>query len=261
MDALQAARQEPMPDEAHSRTKVYPETHAAMTGFLLLPEAEPGLYALLDIGAGTTDVSFFWFQKNQAGTCAWYYATGTTSRGMDDVDRALAGMLNVPPSQLRRAREARGEAWLTDHGPKFADVSCDIGAHFDRVHWQARQVDQRDRAWMDNGKALFRTFLVGGGCGCLPLVQRIRKSPPQGMSWAVRPSRLLVPENVSVVDSEGAFGTLGSGRYDRERQLLLLAYGLSYPRQDMIKFARDTDGVVVVRTKRADVNHEDLYGR
>lgn len=261
MDALRAGRQEPMPDEAHSRTKVYPETHAAMTGFLLLPDSEPGLYGLLDIGAGTTDVSFFWFQKNQAGTCAWYYATGTTPRGMDDVDRALAGVLKVPASQLRRAREARGEDWIADQGPRFADVSRDISSHFERVHWKAREVDQRDWAWIDKGTALFRTFLVGGGCGCSPLVERIRRAPPQGMNWSVGPSQLLVPEHISVVDSEGDLGTLGSRGYDHERPLLLLAYGLSHPRQDMIKFARDTEGVVVVRTERAAVSHEDIYGR
>jgi hypothetical protein len=143
MDALRAVRQVPLPDEPYSPTKVYPETHAAVTGFLLLPESEPGLYGLLDIGAGTTDVSFFWFQKNSAETCAWYYATGTTPRGMDDVDRALADVLRVPASQLRRAREARGPEWITNHGPKFAKVTEDIHSHFKRVYWKARDVDRR----------------------------------------------------------------------------------------------------------------------
>lgn len=261
MDALRAARQEPIPDEAHSRTKVYPEAHAAMAGFLLLPESEPGLYGLLDIGAGTTDVSFFWFQKNQTETSASYYATGTTQLGMDDVDRSLAGSLNVPASQLRRAREARGEDWIADHGSKFKDVSNKISKHFSKIYCKSREVDQRSRAWMDCGTAQYRTFLVGGGCGCAPLVEEIRRAPPLGTSWKVSPSQLLVPEDVSVVDSEGDVRTLGDGGYDHERRLLLLAYGLSNPRQDMIRFARDTEGVEVARTERDNLSHEDIYGR
>ncbi|MBX3391104.1 MAG: hypothetical protein KF787_00510 [Phycisphaeraceae bacterium] len=60
-------------------------------------------------------------------------------------------------------------------------------------------VDQRDWAWVDQGVAQFRLFLVGGGAGCEPLVERSAKTPPQGSSWKDAPSRLLVPAKVPVV--------------------------------------------------------------
>ena len=58
-ELLGEARLEPVLGRSHSPTRVYAETHAAMTAYLLLPQSESGLYGLVDVGAGTTDVAFF----------------------------------------------------------------------------------------------------------------------------------------------------------------------------------------------------------
>lgn len=259
--ALRAARQQPLPGESESPTAVFPETHAAITGYLLLPESEKGLYGILDVGAGTSDVSFFWLQKDQNDTRAWYYATGTIPRGMDDVDRALAPELKVPADQLRAKRESMGAEWLDRKGAMFDAVSRAISKHLGAVYHDARGVDQRDWAWVDKGVAQFRLFLVGGGAGCTPLVERSAKTPPQGSGWKEAPARLLVPSNASVVAPDGSLLSIRKATFEDARPLLLLAYGLAHARPDVPKFDRDRDGVVVVKTERTQISHEDLYGR
>lgn len=259
IDALQSARQQPLPAESDSPTALFPETHAAMTGYLLLPESEKGLYGLLDVGAGTTDVSFFWLQKDQNDTRAWYYSTGTTPKGMDDVDRALAPLLKVPPDRLRSKRESMGAEWVAEKRAMFDDVSRAVSKHLGAIYHEARTVDQRDWAWVDKGVAQFRLFLVGGGAGCEPLVERSSKTPPQGGNWKEVPSRLLVPAKVSVVAPDGSVQSLRKAGFEDARPLLLLAYGLAHPRPDVPKFDRDADGVVVVKVHRERLTHEDLY--
>ena len=261
LDSLRSARRHPLPAESESCTALFPETHAAMTGYLLLPESERGLYGLLDVGAGTTDVSFFWLQKDQNGTRACYYSTGTTPKGMDDVDRALAPILKVPADGLRAKRELMGAEWVTHNRAMFDDVSRAISTHYGSVYHAARNVDQRDRAWICRGVAQFRLFLVGGGAGCEPLVERCTKTPPQGSSWQQCPARLLVPANVNVVAPDSSVKSLRAAGYEDARPLLLLAYGLAHPRPDVPKYERDPIGVVVVKAEKERVGHEELYGR
>lgn len=258
--ALEAVRRDPKPPESESQTALFPETHAAMTGFLLLPESEKGLYGLIDVGAGTSDISFFWLQKDENDTRAWYYATGTTPKGMDDVDRALAPLLKEPHDRLRAKRESMGADWVSEHSGMFDDVGRAIDKHYTSVYGNARQLDQRDWAWTDRqGVAQFRLFLVGGGAGCEPLVERMCKAPPRGIRWREPPSRLLVPADVSIISPGGVLNSLRSAGFEDARPLLLLAYGLAHPRPDVPKFERDRDGVVVVKVERERITHEDLY--
>jgi len=260
MEALAAVRQQPKPAGADSPTALFPETHAAMTGFLLLPERERGLYGLVDVGAGTTDISFFWLQKNENDTRVWYYATGTTPKGMDDVDRALAPILNEPADRLRAKRESMGTDWVSRNSSTFSEVSNAIEKHLKSVYWTAHDLDQRRGAWIDNKRtAQFRLFLVGGGAMCAPLVDKIRKFLPRDTRWGVQPSRLLVPANVSVLSPSGVMRSLKDAGFEDARSLLLLAYGLAHPRPDVPKYERDREGVVVEKREIPGRTHEDIY--
>jgi len=260
IDALKTIHREPKPPESESPTALFPETHAAMTGFMLLPESEKGLYGLIDVGAGTSDISFFWLQKDENKTEVSYYATGTTPKGMDDVDRSLAPLLNEPHDRLRAKRESMGADWVSEHSGRFDDVGRAIDKHYKSVYGDARQLDQRAWAFKDRqGVAQFRLFLVGGGAGCEPLVERMCKAPPLCIRWSEQPSRLLVPADVSVISPSGVLNSLRGAGFESARPLLLLAYGLAHPRPDVPKYERDLEGVVVVKVERERITHEDLY--
>jgi len=248
LSALQRARDVPRPVVEDSPTRVFPETHAAMTAYLLLPESDQGLYGLVDIGAGTSDVAFFWLQKGDRGTTAWYYSAGSTRVGMDDVDRVLAKQLKVAARDARATRETLDIDVIRSHRSLIEPISDKIYRHMARVLYQAIKLDN---AFFKRGLAKYKLFLVGGGSMCAPMTERIEREPPQYMAeFEDAPSSLSIPGRARVILPSGEQVRLGSLGESRAARLLLLACGLSYRRPDIPKYERDAEGVQVENRKR-----------
>lgn len=245
--ALQHARSEPKPALEMSPTRIFPETHAAMTAFLLLPQTERGLYGSVDIGAGTTDVAFFWLQKDERETKAWYYAAGSKRFGMDDVDRALACVLQGRGGNLRAAREALSSEDLRVHQRHVEPIAKRIFQHQAGVLNDAMTLDQRHWAWFNrDGRARYRLFLVGGGSTCDLVTERLRRSPPRHAArWQDAPCTLGIPNATKVALPGGDTVALRTLNEPIAERLCLLAYGLSHPRPDIPKYERDAEGVRV----------------
>lgn len=255
---LAEVRREPPPETSLSPTRVFPETHAAMTAYTLLPQSEKGLYAIVDIGAGTTDVSFFWLQKDEAKAAAWYYTAGTESVGMDDVDRALVPVFG-DADDVRAAREAMNRDSLAGQSERIAPIEKKAYVHYAKIHDAATNVDQRDWAWCDRGVCQFKLFLVGGGSLCEPMVNKLRRVPPKGTSWAGKPERLTVPTKMAVQLPTGEKSTIREQQLMPDSSLMLLALGLSHRRPDIPEYGRDEDGVAKVESE-AGWTAEELYG-
>jgi hypothetical protein len=249
--ALRRVRGVLRPPVAESPTRIFPETHAAMTAYLLLPESDPGLYGLVDIGAGTSDVAFFWLQKGEGGTTAWYYSAGSTRVGMDDVDQALMKPLGVATCHARAAREALDADEVRSHRDLIKPIADKVYRHKAGVLDQAMQLDQRPRAWYCNGRAKYKLFLVGGGSMCAPMTERMESQPPRHMAaWEEPPATLSIPNRTRVLLPSGESVPLGSLREQHAARLLLLACGLSYRRPDIPKYERDAEGVHAKVTER-----------
>jgi len=244
---LQRVRKEPKPPIELSPTRVFPETHAAMTAYLLLPQTERGLYGSVDIGAGTTDVAFFWLQKDERETKAWYYAAGSKRIGMDDVDRALRPLLRAQHVNLRAAREALTSEDLRAHRGRIDPIASTIYRHQAGVLDDAMKVDQRPRAWFGReGDAQYCLFLVGGGSTCDLVTERLRTAPPRHRSrWQDAPCTLSIPSSTKVALPGGEALPLRTLSEPVAERLCLLAYGLSHPRPDIPKYERDAEGVHV----------------
>ncbi len=247
LEALRQARREPKPPLEMSPTRVFPETHAAMTAYLLLPQTQKGLYGSVDIGAGTTDVAFFWLQKDERETKAWYYAAGSRRYGMDDVDRALAPELRGRGGNLRAAREALSGGSLRVYQQHIEPIAKKIFQHHAAVLNDAMTIDQRHWAWFSaDGIALYRLFLVGGGSTCDVVTERLRTSPPRHAGrWQDAPCTLGIPASTKVALPGGTIVALHTLNEPVAAKLCLLAYGLSHPRPDIPKYERDADGVRV----------------
>jgi len=258
--ALEEVRRESRPTVEQSPTRVFPETHAAITGYLMLPESERGLYGLVDIGAGTTDVAFFWLQKDESTTKAWYYAAGSRPIGMDDVDRALQPVLRGESGDLRRQREQLNDKQLAAHAGILEPVVKSMHRHYAGVLMDAMQVDQRDWAWRDKGLAKFGLFMVGGGARCGPVASRFVKTPGVGQRWEREPQSLPVPGRTRVCLPDGSVSTIKELKETAVAPLLLLAYGLSHRRPDIPAYDRDADGVQKPPPPVPGFSPEDLYG-
>src|SRR5690606_16131970 len=63
-------------DLPDSRVYTLPEAVAQVACYLKSLEAVQGVHGVVDIGAGTTDVSVFWLQQSRRGAerCTWYSA-------------------------------------------------------------------------------------------------------------------------------------------------------------------------------------------
>lgn len=247
LSGLERARKEPQPAPEMSPTRVFPETHAAMTAYLLLPQTEKGLYGSVDIGAGTTDVAFLWLQKDEQEAKAWYYATGSKRIGMDDVDRALEPILQVQHAKLRAAREALGSEDLQAYRSHVEPIAKRIYQHQASVLHDAMTVDQRSWAWFTrDGAALYRLFLVGGGSTCSLVTEPLRRAPPRHHTrWQDAPYSLSIPSATNVALPGGDIVRLETLSEPVAERLCLLAYGLSHPRPDIPKYERDAEGVRV----------------
>jgi len=240
--ALEGVRREPRPAPEMSPTYVFPETHAAITGYLVLPQSENGLYGVVDIGAGTTDVSYFWLQKDTRDTKAWYYAAGSRRVGMDDIDLALRDTLATQDGRIRAARELFGDEILVQNAALVAPVIKTMHRHRAEVLAEAASVDERHRAWRNADVANYRLFFVGGGSSSKQIRDEL-STPVLASRWRAPPSQLTVPMSTRVVFQNDGVMTLGDLKRPGLGSLLLIAYGLAFRRPDIPRYDRDAEGV------------------
>ena len=240
--ALDSVRNQAVPAAKKRTTFIVPETQAAITAFILLPDTERGNYATIDVGAGTTDVAFFWLQNDQGRDAAiddtpkvWYYATGTDFRGLDDIDRSLKSRLRSPAgASIRSAREALSPNQLESMRSRFGPVCEKISLFYRSILDQSRNVYRKPTAWNRDGRIRYRVLLVGGGARFGPLAALLEEPPAHWGEWNREPITLWVPQDTQVVCGGKKLGTLRDTAGDTQRSnLLLLAYGLAHRRIDI----------------------------
>jgi len=247
LSAIENIRRTSLLSVEQSPTRVFPETHAAMTAYIMHPLSESGLYGLVDIGAGTTDVAFFWLQKNEAQTKAWYYAAGSRRVGMDNIDMALRRLLEPCDGNLRAARESLAPGVILASHRLFQPILSQVDKHQACILREAMQVDPRDWAWRKNRKALYKLFLVGGGSAFEPMHEMLSKGSPIATYWREEPSRLAIPSTTRVALPDGTVVPFSRTSENSSGHLLILAYGLASPRPDIPRYERDSGLVLPVK--------------
>lgn len=100
----------PVPGESERGIHVRPETLAGVMAFLQSPHAEEGTYVIVDVGAGTTEVSMFLHGKDRSQPGQPFYSNylndGTFPVGGGDVNRELAKFWDVDIETARRRKES-----------------------------------------------------------------------------------------------------------------------------------------------------------
>jgi len=248
-EALEVERRHPsLPSEDLRRTAVIPETLAAIVAYVNAPVADEGLYGIVDVGAGTTDISFFrlsFLGKERRPRAAFYHAQSTPV-GADLVDHTLLRMISTndasafdqraessrPLQTVRLAKEILGrevEVTLSalDGCPVLTREQLNHAASplGDRIG-EARTQTWRRAFLKEMSLSRWRElhlFYTGGGARLAVIQNRL----------GARLHPTLPPVSVSKVYLGDAGRLLeASGRTVdlHDADLLIVAYGLSFPR-------------------------------
>lgn len=211
LDAIRSLTDAPLPPPEESDVQLCPEAQAAIISYLASPAMEPGLYCLIDIGAWTTDISFFRRVKLQFtddGTLTLeYYAAASHRVAVNDIDeRTLQGLMvhwrleaaeQIRTTPSLRAQREKGQFGKHDfliggthqrppesilHSARES-VRAKILACFRETIQEARRKEPFESAWNK-----LRIFVVGGGAAERVLWRDIARDTPVARSIDLLPS-------------------------------------------------------------------------
>jgi len=146
---------------------VLPETLAAISAYVNRPRTRQGRFISFDVGAGTTDVSVFWLQKQHGSPKPSYYASGSLHIGMDDVDLSLLDILPQPiDCSLRERRESleENEGNLIKYEDRWKPIFDKIEKHKNQVFGLAYNKERIPVHWGNGNHAEVTLLMLGGGC-------------------------------------------------------------------------------------------------
>ena len=222
------------PLDKSRETSVYPETHAAMNSLVHQRGQGNALFCLVDIGAGTTDVSFLWLQRKDDGEdIYWTYSTGTVEKGMDDVDRLFP---EHEAEQIRNDPGMRNRLlYRVAQSDGLRKLQSTFYTHFNRLFHEAKSRDHRPESWVE-GCLRPEVKLVGGGAQCDDYWARLESDVPS--AWSCKGWKRPI-ERLELEDSLGAWicTSAGARRHtatlEGVRRFHVLAHGLAYRRVDI----------------------------
>ena len=153
---------------------VQPEGLAAVKAFLESPYAESKTYAIVDVGAGTTEVSFFFngriMTEPDRPLCPSYLADTTAAVGGGKIDLELARVWDCTTEEARLRKEA-GESKL----PSIPSIG-EVCIQYERTCFEIVRCRKLTAA---NDKR-FDLFVIGGGGRFRPLQEALRGRPLPG---------------------------------------------------------------------------------
>jgi hypothetical protein len=221
----------PLPPESECDVIVCSEACATIASYVLSPEMEEGLYCLVDIGAWTTDISFFRItevQRSQTGvpTTAFYAARCHRKAANAIDDRCLSALLEIygepgpgDGTALQQIRERREAGDFATREIQLGQVSRvppsaaleyartvvgeSIGRSFMETMKQAYAKENRQDVWKTPGITLFRS---GGGAKEDVVIRRIGHSWIRSSGPIPRPSNLVVSDGCDYARMSVAYG-------------------------------------------------------
>lgn len=254
----EAATAVPQPrPAAEAQAFIVPEACAATHTVVCAPGGKRRRYAVLDIGAGSTDVGVFWcYEKDGAPTWDFYASTSAFVAG-DAMDRALLqGLaarfgLQVNDFNLRSLRSMKPDATGDgidcgtmrlsgeDYAGLLNPVTSEIYSTYRRTWGRAqRSFAPRAQDWPD-----LDIVLSGGGSRCWPLHHRLRDQPMQGFCREIEVQRVALPTGLTWADDVPAPTRAAAA------DLLAVAVGLSYPPAELPQFEQETESLPRPKTE------------
>lgn len=236
------------------RVFLIPESVAEVASYLVSLRKRPGLHGVIDLGAGTTDVSIFnlVFMDGEAHT--YWFGARNIPRGTVNVERIIAARTENSGCSCTCAN-------MYDRLKALAD-GCDstLKADIERELRNLRESHDYRRTWSSayrlygGGESTFEDveiFLSGGGAS-LPSVRNIFAVPWWEELRVTYPvSELPIPDDYDSGETAAPF------------QRMAVAYGLSIPKPQLDKYVPPSEikPFACRPMKVLDLDHEDLWAK
>ena len=217
------------PPPTDPRDWVRSEAEAGCLWIFESPEVGDGLFGCVDIGAGTTDASFFRLQSKRDGHRLVkhglaFYSSESSPPGVDEVDRIILQHRENDGLQLSDVRGCEAK-WLASLGPQANKEANDIGVRAFKETYQkawrdAYVKEKRQPSWVD-----YTLFVLGGGSRLAAFRSAMAKSVWEGQLEGRAIAKVGFPEDLC---EWSASGPPQANPFEEDATFLLVAYGLSY---------------------------------
>lgn len=210
-----SGRLQVVPPESERATFVLSEVHAATCEVVRQQRLPDGHYAVLDIGAGTTDISVFLFrsgvqQHTVNGTIA-YFASGVLGQACNAVDHRIIGALSDAGlvdtediwSRLLSAKQNSRDGAIALGGVTLGleqvralarPIGHNIHRRYLEVVAEAFEKEARRGNWQE-----LRLLFIGGGGRFQPFRDRVQSDFPLDCIRSVMPEELHLGERPNLL--------------------------------------------------------------
>lgn len=267
-----------LPEQSDRNVFVQPETVAAVMPYTKSVAAEEGLYAIVDVGAGTTDVSFFRLGPFLPRQLSFYFAK-THPVGGDDMDSEIANWVAdalrcggiaeldgglkrlVDLISISKHRLSSGGGMqlqlntrsIRVDGSDIQDICIgslqSIYDTYEQAWLGAYKKEDRMSRWKD-----YKVVFLGGGSR-LENVQRRVLRPPREFIRRTDAVKVLPQDDVMVLPS------FQKADIEKDLDFLCVAYGLSFPQVDFnqVRFPRRVDPLEPAPPPLEQPDRDELY--
>lgn len=231
-----------IPSQEERNTFAQPESLSAVMSYATSRIADEGLYAIIDVGAGTSDCSVFRL-VDHGGRKLVVYSANTYPIGCDAVDNNILNWLisegylsdgqgvNLKNTLLHRVRGLKervsgqpiriktpnGTASIDEE--TFGSLAEPVGDDIFKAYRKTGKIAYEKEKWADRWKEN-SLFLIGGGTQ-IPVIRKKLQEKPADIVKTIHHRHLEVPEDLWA--PKGLNHLIGDHFY-----LLAVAYGLSY---------------------------------
>jgi hypothetical protein len=225
--------------ENEARVFGIPESVAGIASYLVSLRKKEGLHAVVDFGAGTTDISIFnlCLHNVEPGSKSYWYSAKNLSKGTINVERKLSHFLREKRLQqvcshirmrdyLLRLPELCREKEFWDLSKLMKNEIADIlaGEDYNRIWAQAYKHQVSQTAWEKV------EIFIGGGGSQLPFVKDILTKPWWENIHARYPISMIPPTEDYHEDKNAI-------PFER----VAVAYGLAIPKPKLEQYVLPKD--------------------
>ncbi|MYA80353.1 MAG: hypothetical protein F4X39_07490 [Acidobacteriia bacterium] len=223
------ARVAAKPPPTDPRDWVRSEAEAGCLWIFESPEVGDGLFGCVDIGAGTTDVSFFRLKQKHDGL-RWvkhglaFYSSESSPPGVDQVDQIILQHQELDGSQLSTVRGHEAEL-LDSLGLRAKKEAHDVCVRAFKETYQkawrgAYEKEKKQSSWVD-----YTLFVLGGGSRLASFRNAMMKSVWEGLLEGRAIAEVRFPEDLCEWSTSSP---PQANPFEEDATFLLVAYGLSY---------------------------------
>jgi hypothetical protein len=216
----------------------------------------------VDVGAGTTDVAFFWFHATDGLPEACYFGANSGFVGMDDIDKLIARTRALDLSDVRKLHAQRH--WRDSNASLEHGIRARMDSIYDEYRFAFNRAYDRCRGeyeWVDRDRrrARYVLCLIGGGAAFAPLERVLQQPLPYLMMQSVEIDFPTVPSTLHVLSAGGKIRPLIESEA-REGFLFLLAYGLAHRAIDIPNYDENHRFTRVTEVLERPT-HEEIYAK